>query len=103
MFGDLMGKLQEAQSKMQDVKNSLSGIQVQGEAGNGAVKVTATAGKQIQHIEIADALLSPENKQELEDLLITALNRAIDKAETVAENEMKNAAGGMLGGLGLGL
>lgn len=96
-----MGKLQEAQQKMQESKQQLSAVLVTGEAGNGLVKVTATGNRQIQNIEIADELLSADNKQELEDLLLSALNRALANAEQAWENEMKNAAGGMLGGFGL--
>ncbi|HEU4555272.1 MAG TPA: YbaB/EbfC family nucleoid-associated protein [Chitinophaga sp.] len=101
MFGDLFGKLQEAQQKMEEGKERLSHVTVDGEAGDGAVKVVATGNREIKHITIADRLLAPENKEDLEDLLITALNRAMKNAENVWESEMKGLAGGMLGGLGL--
>ncbi len=101
MFGDLFGKLQEAQQKMSDSKERLKHITVEGEAGNGAVKVLVTGAREVQSLEIAPALLDAERKEELEDLLITALNRALKNAENAWEAEMKNVAGGMLGGMGL--
>lgn len=101
MFGDLFGKLQEAQQKMQEGKQRLANVTVDGEAGDGAVKVIVNGNREIKSITIGDHLLSPDNKEELEDLLITALNRALKNAENAWEAEMKGVAGGMLGGLGL--
>jgi DNA-binding YbaB/EbfC family protein len=101
MFGDLFGKLQEAQQKMQEGKERLANITVDGEAGDGAVKVSVTGNREVKSILVGEHLLSPDNKEELEDLLITALNRALKNAENAWEAEMKGVAGGMLGGLGI--
>jgi len=101
MFGDLFGKLQEAQQKMQEGKERLANITVEGEAGEGAVKVTVTGNREVKGIEIKEELLAAANREELEDLLITALNRALKNAEGAWEAEMKGVAGGMLGGLGM--
>ena len=100
MFGDLFSKLQEAQQKMQEGKQKLGDVIVDGEAGNGAVKVSVTGNREIKTISIDNQLLVPDKKEELEDLLITALNRALKNAEQAWEEEMKDVAGGMLGGLG---
>lgn len=103
MFGDLMGKLQEAQQQMKDTKDRLALMTFDGEAGDGSVKVTITGGREVKTLEIADSLCSAENKEELEDLLITALNRALKNVEAANEKEMAGVAGGMLGGMGGGL
>lgn len=101
MLGDLFSKLQEAQQKMQEGKQKLATITIDGEAGDGTVKVSVTGNREVKTISIADSLLSPERKEELEDLLITALNRALQHAEKQYDEEMKGVAGGMLGGLGM--
>jgi hypothetical protein len=101
MLGDLFSKLQEAQQKMQEGKQKLANVIIDGEAGDGAVKVTVTGNREIKTISVDDSLLAPERKEELEDLLITALNRALQNAEKQYEEEMKGVAGGMLGGLGM--
>lgn len=101
MFGDLFGKLQEAQQKMQEGKERLANITVDGEAGEGAVKVSVTGNREVKSISIGEHLLTADNKEELEDLLIIALNRALKNAESAWEAEMKGVAGGMLGGLGM--
>lgn len=97
---DMFGKLQEAQQKMKESKARLALITVDGEAGDGAVKVVVTGNREVKSLEIAERLLEKDNKEELEDLLITALNRAMKAAENTWESEMKNVAGGMLGPLG---
>jgi nucleoid-associated protein EbfC len=101
MFGDLFGKLQEAQQKMQEGKQKLNDVIIDGEAGNGAVKVSVSGNREIKTIQIDNQLMTADRKEELEDLLITALNRALKSAEEAYEDEMKELAGGMLGGLGM--
>jgi DNA-binding YbaB/EbfC family protein len=101
MFGDLFGKLQEAQQKMQEGKQKLNDVIIDGEAGNGAVKVSVSGNREIKTIQIDNQLMTADRKEELEDLLITALNRALKSAEEAYEDEMKGLAGGMLGGLGM--
>jgi DNA-binding YbaB/EbfC family protein len=98
---DLFGKLQEAQQKMEEGKQKLANVTIDGEAGDGTVKVTVTGSREVKTISIDNQLLAPERKEELEDLLITALNRALQNAENRWEEEMKGLAGGMLGGMGL--
>ena len=98
-----MGKLQEAQQQMKDTKDRLAVMTFDGEAGDGGVKVTITGGREVKSLEIADRLCGAEQKEELEDLLITALNRALKSVEEANDKEMGAAAGGMLGGMGGGL
>lgn len=99
MFGDIFGKLTQIKEKMKDMKVRLATVTLTGEAGDGAVKVTVDGNRQVKSIDVAAHLLTPENKEEMEDLLVTALNRALKDAENSWEAEIKNATGGMLGGL----
>lgn len=101
MLGDLFSKLQEAQQKMQEGKQKLASITIDGEAGDGAVRVSVTGNREVKTISVDDKLLSPERKEELEDLLVTALNRALENVEKKYEEEMKDVAGDMLGGIGM--
>ena len=93
MFGDISGmrqKLKDAQQKVEATKEHLNTILVGGQANNGAVKVTVTANREVKSIEIVDALL--QDKEELEDYLIIALNDAITKATKINEAELAAAA-----------
>ena len=92
MFGDLsgmMGKLKEAQQKIEETKERLNTILIDGEAGNGLVKVTVTANRSVKSISIAEELT---DKEEIEDYLVLALNTALDKANAVSEAELAAAA-----------
>jgi nucleoid-associated protein EbfC len=97
MLDDMMGKLQEMQQRMEETKRRLDAINVEAEAGNGAVKITVTANRTVKNISINEELHKGD-KEELEDLLVVAMNRALAEAERVNENEMRNAASGMLPG-----
>ncbi len=93
MFGDMqemMAKLKEAQAKIEETKARLNTIMVEGESGNGKIKVTVSANREIRSIMINDELL--KDKDELEDYLIIALNNGLDKANSINEAEMAAAA-----------
>ena len=97
MLGDLQGmmaKLKEAQAKVEETKERLNTIMVDGDSGNGSVVVTVTANREVKNIAIDDELL--EDKEALEDYLIIALNKAIVKANNINESEMAAAAKGGL-------
>ncbi|TDS50825.1 YbaB/EbfC family nucleoid-associated protein [Myroides indicus] len=89
MFGDLigmMGKLQEAQKKVEETKQRLNSVLIHEQSADGLLKVTVTANRQIRSLEVNDELLN--DKEELEDYLIMVLNRAIEKAGNVHETEI---------------
>lgn len=95
----MFGKLAEAQQKAEEIKKRLELITVEGKAEG--ITVTATGNKNIKRISIDPSLLTPERKEEVEDLLVIAIERALQQAENVSAAEMKNLMGSMLpGGLG---
>jgi len=96
MFGDLMGKLQDAQKQMEETKKRLDSVFVEAEAEGGLVKVKANANRKIVNISISQQLVDEKDKDALEDLVLTAVNRALEQAEKVNESEMQNVAMGMM-------
>jgi len=93
MFGDLMGmmgKLQEAQKKVEETKQRLNTVLIDEQSADGLLKVTVTANRQIRALEISDDLL--EDKEQLEDYLIMILNKALEKAGAINEAELASAA-----------
>jgi nucleoid-associated protein EbfC len=95
MFGDMLGKLQEMKQKMEETKQRLNTITVKGESAGGDISVTANGNKQIVNISIKEELMKGE-KEELEDLLLVAVNRALEQAENIHETEMKGVAGNFI-------
>jgi DNA-binding YbaB/EbfC family protein len=96
----MFDKLLEAQQKAGEVKKRLDGITVSGTAEGGKITVTANGNKVIQSINIEEDFLKTADKDELEELLIVAINKAIAQAENVSQSEMAALTKDMFGGLG---
>jgi len=96
----MFDKLMAAQQKADEIKRRLDTISVFGEVEGGAIRVTATANKAITAIEIEEEFHKTADKEELEELLLTAVNKALAQAEQVSASEMQAATKDMLGGLG---
>lgn len=92
---DKLKQLQQMKGQMDEVKSRLDNIQVRGEAEG--IVVISNGNRKIVDVVIPDSL----PKDDLEDLVLLATNRALEQAENVFETEMKSVAGGMMGGLGL--
>jgi len=96
----MFDKLFAAQQKAEEIKKRLDTISVFGEVENGAIRITATANKTITGVSIDDEFLKNADREELEELLLTAINKALANAEEVSSTEMQASAKDMLGGLG---
>ena len=94
MLGDMMGKLQAAQQKMEEVKNRLDAITVVGEAQG--VKVVVNGNKVITNIDIPQVIVDDSDKEQIEELLLLAVNRGLESADNVAQAENASAMKGVL-------
>jgi DNA-binding YbaB/EbfC family protein len=100
----MMKKAQQLQSKMQELQAELDHVEVEGTAGGGMVTVRMTAKGEAKAVSIDPSLIKVEEREILEDLLVTAHNDARRKAEAAMQEKMQALTGG-LGlppGLGLG-
>ena len=99
MFGKgMMEKLQAMQGRMEEIKNRLETIVVRGEAENGKIIVQINRNRKVKDIQLDPELLTGD-KEELEELLAVAVNRAIEQADNVNNSEMQSAAMGMMPGM----
>jgi len=94
-IGNMMKQAQQLQKKMADAQEKLNSIEVEGVAGGGMVKVTATAKGEIKRINIDESLMKAEDKEITEDLIVAAINNAKEKGEEAAQEEMKSVTGGI--------
>ena len=85
MFG---GNQQEMLQKMQE---AMENSKVYGEAGGGLIRIELNGNRKLQSLEI-NAPLAQIEKEDLEDLLTVALQRALEEAEKVNEKEMSSSA-----------
>ncbi len=97
-FGDMMGKLQEMKQKADEIKLKLDGTIIKTEGAGGDIVIEITGNKKIKSLTIASALQHGD-KEELEEQLTVTLNKAIEAADKLNEQEMKKAAGVMLPGM----
>ena len=101
MFGDLFGDMQE---KQEAIREELSEIQLEAEAGDGAIKVVVNANREIINISINQEKLDMADTEQLEDLLTVAVNRALELAQAkemeMTQNMIKDMLPPGLGGLG---
>ena len=99
MFGKgMMEKLQAMQGRMEEIKNRLETIVVRGEAENGKIIVQINGNRKVKDIQLDPELLTGD-KEQLEELLAVAVNRAIEQADNVNNSEMQSAAMGMMPGM----
>ena len=96
----MFDKLMAAQQKADEIKLRLNTISVYGEVEGGAIRVTATANKVITAVMIDEEFHKNADREELEELLLTAVNKALSQAEQVSAAEMQSMTKDMLGGLG---
>lgn len=93
---DMLSKMNELRSKMDETKKKLERIEVCGESAGGNVRVYAAGDRQIRRIEISDDFYQQLTKNEILELILQAVNKASSSADEVAKEEMKQAASGLL-------
>ncbi len=96
----MFDKLLQAKQQADEVKKRLDAITVTGSAGGGVVVVTASGNKKIQSIKINPIVLNEADIEMLEDVILTAINQALDQAENISQSEMAAMTKDMLGNMG---
>ena len=96
----LMKDLPKIKAKMDEIKNRLGEMTVSAETGGGAVQVTANGLLRLVSISLDQSLITglvdprnPDDRVVAEDLIVGAVNAALQKARELAEREMAAAAG----------
>ncbi len=92
----MMGKIKEAQEKIQEAQKNLVTIKTSAEAGAGLVKATVNGKKQIVDLQIDKSLINPDDEDMLKDLVIAAVNKAMEEAEILAKESLKKSTDGLL-------
>ncbi|KQP09981.1 MAG: YbaB/EbfC family nucleoid-associated protein [Methylobacterium sp.] len=95
---DLMGMMKQAQAmqeKMAALQGELDTVEVSGASGGGAVRVTMTAKGQVKGVQLDPAMMNPDEREILEDLIVAAMNDARGKAEQVAAERMGELTKGL--------
>ena len=94
-FDEILKMAANAQAELQKVQDNLEHVEVEGQAGGGLVKIRATAKGRILGVEIDQSLLTAEEKETVEDLIVAALNDARTNADQVANAQMQQMTSGL--------
>ncbi|HEY5226195.1 MAG TPA: YbaB/EbfC family nucleoid-associated protein [Methylovirgula sp.] len=97
-MADMLGLMKQAQAmqtKMQEMQAELEHIEVEGQSGGGAVRVTLSAQGHMKGLVIDPALLVPGEKEILEDLILAAHEDARRKAARLMEEKMQTVTAGL--------
>ena len=94
-IAEIMKQAGQMQAKMADMQEALEKMFVIGQAGGGLVKVTMSGKFTVKMVEIDPSLLKSDEKEMVEDLVLTAFSDAKSKAEAVASEQMKAVTAGL--------
>jgi DNA-binding YbaB/EbfC family protein len=100
-MSQIMKQAQKMQEDMQKAQDNLESISVEATSGGGMVRVVANCKFKILSISIEPEVYDGEDKEMIEDLIIAAVNQAIENAQEKANEEMQKVTGGLMGGLNL--
>jgi hypothetical protein len=95
---DIMGLMKQAQAmqaRVQDIQAELERMEVTGQSGGGLVQVTLTAKGAMRGLSIDASLLKADEKEIVEDLIVTAHEDARKKGERLVEEKMKAVTAGL--------
>ena len=100
---NMMKQAQNMQKKLVAAQEELANTNIEGEAGNGSVKVVCDGKGTFKSIKLSAEAVNPENPsavsqddiEMLEDLITTAMKTATEKSKTAMEEKMKSITGGV--------
>ena len=96
----MLKQLQEAQDNMKKIQEALAEETLEVQAGGGAVSVVITGHQRVRSITIKPELLDtsdPEWANDLQDLLVVAVNQAIEQSQARSAERMEAASSGLTG------
>ncbi len=92
----MIGKVKEVQEKMKEAQENLKDIRETGESGAGMVKATVNGRKEVLSIEVDGSLLNKDDKEMMQDLVVAAVNKALENVDVKAKEELKKSTEGII-------
>ena len=97
----LFQQAQKMQERLKSAQDEIEQSIVESSSGGGAVKVKLVGGKKVESVTIATDVVDPDDVEMLEDLIMSAMNEALESAQKDASKTMNSVTGGFnIPGLG---
>ena len=93
--GGMMQQIQRMQQQLAEAQAKLADESVTASAGGGAIKVTMSGDQKCQSVEISPDLLKDADAEMLQDLVLSAVNMALDQSRELASQRLGPLAGGL--------
>ncbi len=87
--------LQQLQARLAKMQEELGNETIEVSVGGGAITVVMTGHQKVQSVKLAPEVVDPEDVPMLEDLLVAAMNEAVDKSRDLANKRLGALTGGM--------
>jgi len=94
-MSEIMRQAQDFQQRLSQVQNELAKRFVTASVGGGMVSVIVNGKNELMSIQIEKEVINPEDQTMLQDLIVSAVNEGIKKAQDMAQTEMKKLTGGI--------
>ena len=94
-MNNLMKQAQRMQKQMEEKQKELEEKTFEATAGGGAVTVVVTGKKEVASVKLSEEVVDPDDVEMLEDLILSAVNEALRKADEETANKMGKLTGGM--------
>jgi DNA-binding YbaB/EbfC family protein len=94
-MGNMMKEAQKLQARMLKMQEELAGKTVESAVGGGMIKVVANGRNQIVAIRIEKEVVNPEDVEMLQDLILAAVNDALNKSQEMVSTQMSQLTGGL--------
>lgn len=96
-MANLMKQAQKMQRQMEEQAKEMETKEFTATAGGGAVEVTVSGTKKVLKVKLDEEAVDPDDVEMLEDLIVAAVNEAMDKVDDVSASAMSKFTGGMGG------
>ena len=90
----MIHQAQKLQAKLAEVQQELSNTTIETSSGGGAIKVAIDGQQKIQSVTISPEVVSPDDVELLEDLVLSAVREAITKSQEIATKRLSGLTGG---------
>ena len=92
----MLGKMKDVQAKLKEAQDELVNITASAESGAGIVKTEVNGKRQVIKLDIDNNVIKPEDKEIMQDLVIAAINKALEEVEVKSQEALKEYTQGLL-------